>query len=201
MPLFELVGFAVAMVAGVLGVKENLWHWPISLALHLIYASIFFHTLLYAEMGRELIYFGLAIYGWHRWSRGAERIDHALPISRLPIVGWIAVGFTLTIGTIATGFLLSALGGSVPWLDALIAILSLAARVLFCGKYLECWLLWIIMDLLTIPLLFSRDLPVTGTLYVVYLGMATWGLIRWHRRLKRQSADITMKPQTTARLA
>ena len=70
---------------------------------------------------------------------------------------------------------------SYPWADGAIAIVSIAAQILMAQRKLENWWLWIAVDLASIPLYAAKALSLTMGLYVVYLALATWGLIDWHR--------------------
>ena len=67
----------------------------------------------------------------------------------------------------------------LPWLDGALTTLSLIAQWQIARKQLENWLLWIFVDILYIPLYFSRDLPLTAFLYLVFLFMAIAGYRAW----------------------
>ncbi|MEA3208760.1 MAG: nicotinamide mononucleotide transporter [Chthoniobacter sp.] len=77
--------------------------------------------------------------------------------------------------------LLLAIHGAAPFWDSLTTVLSLAAQYLLCQMRLENWWLWIVADLIYIPLYFSRKLPLTAVLYGVLLTMCVIGLREWKR--------------------
>ncbi|WP_163484805.1 nicotinamide mononucleotide transporter, partial [Escherichia coli] len=60
-----------------------------------------------------------------------------------------------------------------------IAVLSIAAQILQSRRNWECWVLWIIVDLLAIPLFAMKGLWLTASLYCVFLALSAWGLIDW----------------------
>jgi nicotinamide mononucleotide transporter len=71
--------------------------------------------------------------------------------------------------------------GSAPLLDALTTVISLTAQYMLCRKQLEHWLLWIVADLIYIPLYLARGLPLTAVLYTVFLLMCIVGWRDWQR--------------------
>src|SRR3546814_14671493 len=70
---------------------------------------------------------------------------------------------------------------AVPWIDGAIAMLSITAQWLLARRRVESWLLWIIVDLIAVPLFASRGLYATSAVYVVLLGLSIDGLIQWRR--------------------
>jgi nicotinamide mononucleotide transporter len=70
-------------------------------------------------------------------------------------------------------------GGAAPLFDALTPSICLSAPYLLNRKYVETWYCWIAADVIYIPLYTYKDLWLTSVLYVVFLGMATIGLLRW----------------------
>jgi nicotinamide mononucleotide transporter len=56
-------------------------------------------------------------------------------------------------------------------------------------KVLESWVLWIAVDIVYVPMFFSRDLPATALLYAVFLVLAVLGFVAW-----RRSYHLTAQP-------
>ncbi len=73
---------------------------------------------------------------------------------------------------------------SFPYLDALTTIMSFTAMWLMAQKRVESWVYWIIVDVIGIWLYFVKDVRFISLLYVILLGMAVNGLLRWSRALK-----------------
>jgi len=72
-------------------------------------------------------------------------------------------------------------GGELPYWDSSITVLSLLAQWMMARKYLENWALWIAVDLLGIGVYQTKGLYATAGLYVVFLVLATSGLVAWWR--------------------
>ena len=78
-----------------------------------------------------------------------------------------------------------------PWWDAAIAAGSVAAQLLMALRKLENWLLWIAVDLASIPLYLAKGLWLFAGLYLIYLVLACWGLWRWSRA-EREGVEPAM---------
>src|SRR4029079_8447705 len=83
-------------------------------------------------------------------------------------------------GTAFLGWYLAAQTPStVPWGDAVTTVLSLGAQWLMSRRYLENWWVWIVADVIYVPLYLAKGLTVTAVLYAVFLLMCVAGLRGW----------------------
>jgi nicotinamide mononucleotide transporter len=179
----EAWGFATGGVCVWLVVREHLWNWPMGLANNLVFFVLFFHSRLYADMGLQVIYFGLGVYGWLHWVHGGKDRSRLL-INRASRADWLALAVGIPIGTWVLREVLVAVNGAAPFWDSLTTVLSLAAQYLLCRKRLENWFLWIVADIIYVPLYLSRGLPLTAILYGVFLVMCLFGVREWTRNWK-----------------
>ena len=162
----EAWGFVSGGVCVWLIVREHMWNWPIGLANNVFFFVLFLQSRLFADMGLQVVYFGLGLYGWFNWLYGGEKRTH-LRVSRTTRGEWTILLIAIPVCTFGLRALLIAVNGAAPFWDALTTILSLAAQYLLCRKRFENWFFWFAADLIYIPLYFSRDLPLTGALYAV----------------------------------
>ena len=180
----EAWGFATGGICVWLVVREHLWNWPVGLANNIVFFILFLRGRLYADMGLQIIYLGLGIYGWVNWIFGGKN-HTALMISRTTRIEWIALAATIPICTLGMREILIRVNDAAPLWDALTTVLSLAAQYLLCRKRFENWWFWIAADVIYIPLYFTRKLPLTAVLYVVFLAMCLIGVREWSRSLKK----------------
>ena len=185
----EAWGFATGGVCVWLVVREHLWNWPIGLANNVFFFVLFFHGRLYADMGLQVVYFGLGAYGWLNWLFGGARHER-LVISRTTRAEWLALLVAIPLCTCGLKEVLLAVNGAAPFWDSFTTVLSLAAQYLLCRKRLENWWLWIAADVIYVPLYFARGLPLTAVLYGVFLVMCLIGVREWSRswRLARSGS-------------
>ena len=180
---FEIVG----VVTGVLGVwmttRQKIWCWPVGIVSVSSFIVVFFRAKLYAAMGLQGVYVALAVYGWYAWLHGGEGRG-ALRVSRLP--PRLAVGLVLlgSAASVATGWWLRArTDETLPWLDGSTMAFSLVAQWMMTRKFLEHWLLWIVVDVVYVAMSLSQGLALTAGLYAVYAGLAVLGFRDWRRSM------------------
>jgi nicotinamide mononucleotide transporter len=137
-------------------------------------------------MTLQIIYFGLGIYGWFEWLHGGRNRSR-LAISRITTTECITLILALPICTILLRVVLVKVNGAAPFWDSLTTVLSLVAQYLLCRKRLENWFIWIIADIIYVPLYLSRKLPLTAILYGVFLSMCIIGLRQWSRQCQRSN--------------
>jgi nicotinamide mononucleotide transporter len=180
---FELAAAVVGAVSVWFSVRESIWSWPTGIVNVLMYVWVFLCARLYADMGLQVVYAGISVYGWWHWLHGgAERSE--LPVSRMP------AGYRLPLGVavVAAAALLGALlhrttDAALPWADASLTCASLAAQWMLSRKYLENWLVWIVADVAYVAMFAYKRLWCTAILYAVFLALAMAGWRAWRRTL------------------
>jgi nicotinamide mononucleotide transporter len=176
----EALGFATGGACVWLCVREHLWNWPLGLANNVVFFVLFWHSRLFADMGLQVVSFAFGVYGWWNWLYGGQR-QTALMISRTRTTEWIVLALLTPLATWGLRAVLIGLQGAAPFWDALTTVLSLVAQYLLCRKGLENWLIWILVDLIYVPLYLSRHLGLTAVLYAVFLVMCIHGGRAWLR--------------------
>jgi nicotinamide mononucleotide transporter len=184
-----------AAIAGAISVylsaRENIWSWPTAIVNVSLYTIIFHRSGLYSDTGLQVVYLVLSIYGWYQWLYGGARHTR-LRVSRASRRVWLVAGMTGIAFWLALAQYTSTLPGvSLPHLDAGLTTLSLIAQWMMTRKILENWILWIIADIVYVPMYVSKSLYVTAGLYAVFLGLAVLGLVQWRRSLGQDRAART----------
>jgi nicotinamide mononucleotide transporter len=177
-----------------LSARENIWSWPTAIVNVSLYTFIFFRSGLYSDMGLQVVFLILSIYGWYQWLRGGENRS-TLKVSRASPRVWL-IGLTLaTIVWLALAQYTRTLPGvSLPYLDSGLTALSLLAQWMMTRKIVENWALWIVADIIYVPMYISKQLYVTAGLYTVFLVLAIAGLVSWRRSYKSDPARLVAQP-------
>lgn len=183
MSALEALGFVFGVASVWLMTRENVWAWPLGLVNLAAYIVLFHEARLYADMGLQVVYVGLCLYGWHHWLRGGR--DHGAPaVARAPRSA-LVLSMTLgTAGFFGLGTLLHALtDAALPFLDSALSAFSLVAQWLQTRKWVENWHVWLVVDAVYVGMYVSRRLYLTAALYAVFLVLAALGLRVWRARL------------------
>jgi len=176
----EIAAVAFGLVSVFLSTREHIWSWPTAIVNVALYAVLFFREKLYADMGLQVIYLILSVYGWYEWLYGGENRT-ALHVSRLTSRLAIQLLAIAVPGSVALGFVLQrATDASLPWLDATLSVFSLIAQWMMTRKILENWLLWIVLDIVYVGMfVLLKGLYLTGFQYGVFLALAVAGHVQW----------------------
>lgn len=174
-----LTGFACVWLT----VREHMACWPTGLVSAALYMVVFFKSRLYADMGLQGVFIALQIYGWLAWAHGDDDheplvVSRTPPRTRLALLAMFAAGTALLAHT-----LYRYTDASLPWVDSTQTVMSLIAQYLLSFKRIENWMLWIVVDVISIWMYHYKALYLTAVLYAVFLCLAVQGLRRWQRVL------------------
>ncbi|MDQ6827290.1 MAG: nicotinamide riboside transporter PnuC [Gemmatimonadota bacterium] len=183
MNLIEIFAVATGLIAVFLATRQNVWNWPIGLVNVALYAVVFWQSRLYADMGLQVVYFALSIYGWYEWLYGGSNKTE-LPVTRssprlLLELAAIAIAFAVILGTVLHRYTDAAL----PYMDSSLSSASLAAQYLLTRKKLENWIVWLVADFCYVGMFIFKSLYLTAGLYALFVALAVMGYVQWKRTL------------------
>ncbi|TAF45453.1 MAG: nicotinamide riboside transporter PnuC [Sphingobacteriales bacterium] len=183
----EWLGTITGLACVYLAVKQHILTWPISIISVLTYFYIFYDAKLYGDAILQLYFFVTALYGWYYWSNGKILAQKSpKKIVKITSKQWLFIFITWFFLNASAGFLLSKYTDTdVPYLDGLCTITSFIAQFLMTRKKLENWLIWIIVDLLYIPLYIHKNLLATAMLYLVFVFIALKGYLDWKKEMQK----------------
>lgn len=181
----EALGFALALVMVVCSIRELHWSWPLAIASSTLYFFVFRDSLLYAEAGLQIVFAMLALWGWWQWLRRGDDHTPSLKIHRMGQRDWWLSTLALALLWPGLAWLLIRYTDSdVPWWDALLTALSLIGQALLGRKLLENWLVWLVVNTLSVGLFAYKDLWLTSLLYAIFVVMSVMGWRVWRGRLE-----------------
>ena len=202
--IFEwLAGNKIELLGAILGLLyifffffQSILTWPTGLLTSLIYTFVFFQSKFYADMGLQVYYVVISIYGWYYWMQGAKtqnNIEHNdLPVKQVSKHLWIKlISSGIAIYFIILFVLLKFTDSDVPYMDSLTTALSIVATWMLAKKYIEHWLIWIFVDIFSAGLYVYKNLWATVVLFIVYTSMAIIGYFEWKKDLTKQIEDNT----------
>ncbi len=187
----EVLGVVTSLVYLYFSVRQIIWLWPFGIISSALFILIFFNSKFYADMGLQVYYLGVSIYGWVYWSRGTvdQQEKSTLPVQRVPRRLAMALGVIGVLALVAIVFVLKNFTDSdVPWGDAFTTAGSIVATWMLARKILEHWLVWIVVDSVAAGLYFYKGLYPSFLLYVIYAVIAVIGYHQWRKSLTEKPA-------------
>lgn len=181
--ILQLVGTTLGLLYLYLEYKASIWLWLIGLIMPLVHGMLYFSKGLYADAMMNAYYVLAGLYGWMVWKH-KKPAGKQLAITHTPFpVGVKLAGVYVLLHVALFCFLYFCTDSKVPLLDSFTTALSMVAMWMLSRKYVEQWLVWLVVDLVTVGLYFYKGIPITAGLYTIYCALAVAGYLRWKRMM------------------
>ena len=196
----EVVGNGFGLASAILGMRRVVAAWPVGIVGNLVLFTVFVGGILdkpqvhdlWGQAGRQVFFLAVSVYGWWRWSRSRRNHEAADGRAIAPRwTTWIERGVLVAVaGVLLAVFVpvLRALDSWGPLADAWILSGSILATYSMARGWVDFWLIWILVDLVGVPLAFRAGYYPSGSLYLVYGLFCIWGFWTWHRAQQRLRA-------------
>jgi nicotinamide mononucleotide transporter len=201
----------------ILAAKNSIWNWPVAMAGSLIYAWVFLVSGLYSDAILNVLFVGFQCYGWMRWRKNSVIGEALKPsvgprksIIRVMITAlciypvWVYIVSSGLFGNLISSLVsgdifmgISSVFGHSPlsniapprfvYLDAMLLFLSLGALYMQAKKWVQNWILWIVVDLIYVPVYWLNHNYITSILYLIYIPIAVKGYQMWREESERFS--------------
>jgi nicotinamide mononucleotide transporter len=208
---------AIGTVAGLLCIwlasLEKISNYAFGLINVTLFAVIFFQIQLYASLLLQLFFFVANIYGWYAWSRQTTDNQQVLQIRWMTLpkaIGWllvcvVAIGLmTLYINPVFAWLtkiavtVMQGVGLSVampelqpdafPFWDSCLMVLSIVAMILMTRKYVENWLLWVIINVISVMIFARQGVYAMSLEYAILTLIALNGCWLWIKSAREQGS-------------
>jgi nicotinamide mononucleotide transporter len=190
----EIIGNGFGVASAMLGMFRRVAAWPIGIVGNIILFTVFlgatFNTPqdlnLWGQAGRQVFFLIVSVYGWVKWYRyrhanqggnsgAAVQPRWATRTERIQLLVGAAVLWVIFY------FALKALNSWGPISDAWILTGSVLATYGMARGWTEFWLIWIAVDAVGVPLLFTAQLYPSAIMYIVYAAVVVVGFVSWWR--------------------
>lgn len=189
----EIVASLTGLVSVWLLVKNNIWNWLWGIFSVILFGWLFWQTKLYANAGLQIFCFlPLSFYGWWAWAKfGPHRADD-LPITALRREAWLGwLGMTVLLSVVIGWLMQRFTDDPAPYTDGTVTAMSIVAQYLQARKWLQNWILWIVLDVISVGYLYpSQKLFITTGLYVLFLALAIQGYVVWRVLMQKETANV-----------
>ncbi|GGZ55518.1 nicotinamide riboside transporter PnuC [Mesonia mobilis] len=187
----------IALVFGILSVVfsklNNIWVYPTGIISTLLYVYILEYYGLLGDMLINVYYFSMSIYGWYIWTRKVDG-EHVTPITRttkLEKKKAAGIFIATLIGIALIYEIFDKWEAWYSYTDILTTAIFFVGMWLMAKKKIENWTLWIIGDIISVPLYFYKGLMFSAILYLMLTIIAIYGYFSWKKLLYKPVENLT----------
>lgn len=185
--ILEILVFVFGIVSVLLAKQENIWVYPTGLVATVITVYLLFKAGYLGDMMMNFYYSVMSIYGWWNWSRkrkGRSLVPISITSSKEKWIGFILFILTMIVTYSIYRFYNYEL--QIPnYIDIFTSGLFFTAMWYMAIKKIENWTLWIIGDLITVPLYAYRGLGILSLQYLIFTILAIQGYLAWKNTLNK----------------
>lgn len=184
----QIIGIVLGLIYLWLEYRANIWLWVVSLIMPLVHGTLYYKAGLYADSSMQVYYILAGLYGWFVWHNAPKkqsehvRITHT-PLRLVPRLAAVYAAVHIVLYLLLARFTDS----TVPFWDSLTTALCVVAMWMLSRKYAEQWLVWLVVDVVTVGLYAYKDIPYTAGLYALYSALAVAGYFRWRKMMQTQA--------------
>ncbi len=180
----ELIAVVLALAMVGCNIREIHWGWPLAILSSLLYFELFWRSRLYGDAALQIFFATVAGWGWFQWLRGRRADGSALRVARLSARGrWLVLAACAVLWPLTGAFLLAFTDTDVPWWDAFPTAVSVVGQFLLGRKFIENWLVWIVVNIVSVGLFAYKGLWLTAGLYTLFIALSVVGWRAWRARL------------------
>ena len=185
--VLEIIGTVVGLVYLWLEYKASIYLWIAGIVMPAIYIVVYYRAGLFADFGINVYYLMASVYGWCLWQLGKKGKDDTpkeFPITHTPLRFYIRLaGLFVVLWLLFAWVLITFTSSDVAWFDSFTTALSVIGLWMLARKYVEQWLAWVLVDLVSSVLYVYKGLYFTSALYALYTVIALFGYWKWKKQV------------------
>ena len=182
--LLQIVGTVLGLLYLWLEYRANIWLWVVGAIMPMVHGVLYLTSGIYADAAMQLYYVLAGLYGFVVWRLGVTRKRKVIAIQHTP-TRWIApLVVVYAVLHVVMYFVLTEFTDSrVPFFDSMSTALSIVAMWMLSRKLVEQWLVWLVVDAISVGLYLYKGIPITAMLYTLYCALAIAGYVRWRKQV------------------
>ncbi|WP_084956700.1 nicotinamide riboside transporter PnuC [Thermoactinospora rubra] len=192
----DFVGSIAALIPVLLAMRKSIWNWPIQFAAAVLLIMAYATIPAAGSILKNAMMALLAVYGFWKWQRGI-REEGELVIRQGTARERLGMLAAIVLGTAAFWVFFYLTGWS--WgehaqppekyfliaADAYIFVGGAVATWAMSRALVEFWIIWILVDLVGVPVAFRGGIYFNGSVYVVFFVLAVIGFVNWLKQSRR----------------
>lgn len=192
--MLDVTATIVGLVYIWLEYRASIYLWIAGIIMPAIDIFLYYSAGLYADFGMAVYYTLAAVYGLLVWKFGkkkGQKYNEELPVThiRRSLILPATITFLAAWGAIYV-ILTRFTNTDVPVTDSFANALSFIGLWALARKYLEQWIVWIVVDVVLSVLYVYKGIPFKAGLYALYVIIAIAGYFKWKRMMERDAAHV-----------
>ncbi len=187
---------AIVFITGILSVwyakQENILVYPSGLIATIIAVYLLFKDDLYGDMMMNFYFSIMSVYGWWNWARKKDN-QRVVKISRTNSNEKL-IGFGLFLLTMIITYAVYKTSGiqieTSNYIDIFTSGLFFTGMWYMAKKKIENWTLWIIADIITVPLYAYRGWGMLSLQYLIFTVLAIQAYFLWKKSLGKSPQPL-----------
>lgn len=155
-----------------------------------LYAIVAWKARYWGEVMLNLVYYvPMNFVGVYMWSKNMDKQTEEVLKKRLSKKNSVIAYGCVVAGTLGYGMILKLLNGTLPLIDSMSTVFSIFAQYLCVKRYMEQWVLWIVVDVVTVIMWVYAFINGTGDMatvlmWSIYLINAIFMFLKWKKDTK-----------------
>jgi nicotinamide mononucleotide transporter len=191
----ELIATALGLLAVYWASKANIWTWPASVINVTTLFILLYQFQLYADMLLQIYFLLVTFYGWYYWRK--PKVEQQITnVSKGEILIYAVV---FIVGTLGIGKFMSGLHlqfptyftepAAFPYGDAFTTTGSVIAMILLSRKQIENWLVWIVVDIVSIILYYQKGILFLAAEFGIFMIICIFGYYNWRKEKSVENGE------------
>jgi len=168
--------------------RNNIHTWWTGIVSSALFGVLFFNNQLYADATLQVFFLITGVIGWIGWN--AKNDNGVLKITNTPSDQLVTYLVSAILVAVAYGMLLHKFTDAyAPFVDSVVLTMSVVGQFMLMRKRIESWGIWLIVNTISVPLFWSRELYLTSILYGFFWINAIVSYFQW-RKIQRLESVV-----------
>ena len=190
--VLEFIAFVFGIASVIYAKRAHILVYPTGLIATVISVFLLYKAGFFGDMMMNFYYSVMSIYGWWNWARRKNN-KPVLVISRTnskeKSIGILMFFITMVVTYWVYHFYDYELA-ITNYIDIVTSGVFFTAMWYMANKKIENWVLWIIADIITVPLYAYRGLGMLSLQYLIFTILAIQGYLQWRKHLNNSSPIV-----------
>ncbi len=184
----EIIAILFGLVSVLFAKKNNILVFPTGIISTILFVYLLYKWGLLGDMLINVYYTTMSVYGWYAWSRKKEdKPEFPISTTNVKDIYYGIIIFTITIAFVVLVYkYFDKFTHWTAYVDTFTTGIFFVGMWLMAKRKIENWILWIVGDLVSVPLYFYKGYTFTSVQYLIFTVIAFYGYQEWKKNLVKK---------------